>query len=66
MRFSGTSKKGNFQEALDHAIKEAEDKLSAGGADIQINWHLLIVSGVKGGITGLHSLTVEIYANAIV
>lgn len=62
MKFSGTSKKGNFQEALDAAIKTAADKLGEGGADIRINWHLLFVSGARGGIIGQNDLTVEIFA----
>ena len=62
MRFSGTSKNGNFQEALDSAIQAAADKLSGGGADIRITWHLLFVSGVRGGIIGQNDLTVEIFA----
>jgi len=62
MRFSGTSNNGNFEEALGYAIKAAADGLGGGGADIQINWHLLLVSGVSGGITGQNDLTVEIFA----
>lgn len=65
MRFSGTSKNGDFQEALDLAIKAAADALGEGGADIQINWHLLLVSGVNGGFAGLRDLTVEICAAAV-
>ena len=64
MKFSGTSKSGNFQEALDYAIQEATTKLGEGGADIMINWHLLTVSGVNGGIAGLNTVTVEILAVA--
>jgi hypothetical protein len=60
MRFSGTSNHGNFEEALGYAIKAAADAL--GGADIRVNWYLLLVSGVNGGITGQNDLTVEIAA----
>lgn len=62
MRFSGTSNNGNFQEALDSAIQAAAEELGEGGADIMINWHLLVVSGAQGGIAGLNALTVEIVA----
>jgi len=62
MRFSGTSNNGNFEEALGYAIKAAADGF--GGADRIINWHLLFVSGVSGGITGQNDLTVEIFATA--
>ena len=64
MRFSGTSKNGDFQEALSSAINAAEEGLSGAGTDIMINWHLLLVSGVRGGIAGLNALTVEIVATA--
>jgi hypothetical protein len=64
MRFSGTSKNGSFQEALDHAIRAAADGLGGGGADIRINWNLLLVSGASGGFAGQKDLTVEILAVA--
>lgn len=64
MRFSGTSKNGNFQKALDAAIKAAVDELGKGGADIRIDWHLLVVSGAEGGIAGQNDVTVEIQAVA--
>ena len=58
--FSGVSKKGNFQEALDNAIKAAQD--SATGADRQVQWTLKKTSGRRGGITGSKELTVVISA----
>ena len=61
-KFSGTSKEGKFQEALDAAIAEASKKLSQGGADIQIEWKFDSASGVHGGITGERSVTVTITA----
>ena len=64
MRFSGTSKNGDFQEALSSAIQAAADELGKGGADIRITWHLLLVSGVNGGFAGQNDLTVEIAAAA--
>lgn len=57
-RFSGTSNKGNFEEALERAIEAAK----AGGADVRVTWKLLVVHGVSGGIIGQNDLTVEIEA----
>ncbi|HEX4966784.1 MAG TPA: hypothetical protein VF173_38595 [Thermoanaerobaculia bacterium] len=58
-RFSGTSKKGNLEEALDHAIKAARNGLSAE----RVEWTLLLVSGVNGGFAPQNDLTVEIEAS---
>ena len=58
-RFKGTSAKGNLEEALEHAIKNARKGLS--GAE-QIVWTLLVVSGVNGGFAPQNDLTVEIEA----
>jgi len=59
-RYTGSSKNGNFQEALADAIKNAHK--AAPGADRQIRWTLHQVSGVNGGISPLNTLTVEIEA----
>ena len=59
-RFSGSSRKGNFEEALADAIAKA--RASAPGADRQVRWTLKEVSGVNGGIDPLNILTVEIEA----
>lgn len=58
--YKGVSKKGNIQEALDNAVKNALD--AAPGADRQVKWTIKEVSGVKGGILPLNTLTVEIEA----
>jgi hypothetical protein len=58
--FSGSSRKGNFEEALADAINKA--RASAPGADRQVRWTLKEVSGVNGGIDPLNILTVEIEA----
>ena len=63
MRFSGTSRNGDFQEALSDAITAATSGLG-GGPDLMVNWHVLLISGVNGGIAGLNNLTVEIFATA--
>jgi hypothetical protein len=57
-RFTGTSRKGDFEEALAAAIKEA--LAAAPGADRQVKWTLKEVYGVSGGIKPLNTLTVEI------
>jgi hypothetical protein len=59
-KFSGTSKKANFEEALGLAIKEAHK--SAKGADRLVQWTLKEVSGRDGGIAGFTELTVTIEA----
>lgn len=58
--FKGTSKKGDFKEALDAAIQAA--MASARGNDRQVRWTLKSLSGVNGGIVGAHELTVTIEA----
>jgi hypothetical protein len=59
--FQGTSKKGNFQEALDLAIAAAQK--SAPGADRLVQWTLKEVSGRDGGIAGFREVTVTIEAS---
>jgi hypothetical protein len=58
--FSGTSKKGNLQEAVELAIKTAMD--AAPGADRQIRWALKGVSGLQGGLVPANDVTVTIEA----
>jgi hypothetical protein len=58
--FSGTSKKGDFNEALEAAIKAA--LASTHVSDAQAKWTMKEVSGIKGGIAGRNELTVTIYA----
>ncbi len=57
-RYKGTSKKGNFQEALKKAIAAARADISAE----LINWELYSVSGQVGGVVGANDLTVQIQA----
>lgn len=59
-RFSGTSNKGDFSEALRLAIQAAKDGLSTE----LVVWTLLVVSGENGGIRPQNDLTVEILAAA--
>jgi len=56
--YSGSSRKGDIQEALANAIEEA--RKAASGADRQVRWTIKKVSGVNGGIDPLNITTVEI------
>ena len=56
--YSGSSRKGDVQEALGNAIAEAHKAMP--GADRQVSWTLKKVSGVNGGIDPLNIATVEI------
>lgn len=57
-KFTGTSERGDFQEALNYAIQAALD--ASGGADILIKWKLDNVTGERGGIAGVNNLYVTI------
>jgi hypothetical protein len=57
-KFTGTSKVGDFQEALRNAIKAALD--ASDGADILIKWKIDNVTGENGGIDGRDILNVTI------
>lgn len=57
-KFEGTSDKGNFQEALDHAIAAAQ--AAEPGQDFITNWRLGSVRGEKGGFAPRNVITVEI------
>jgi hypothetical protein len=59
-QFSGTSKKGNLQEALELAVKTAMD--AAPGADRQVKWALKGVAGLQGGLVPANDVTVIIEA----
>jgi hypothetical protein len=59
-RFSGTSSKGDFREALALAIAEAKQGLGI----TLVKWTLLLVTGVNGGFAGQNDLTVHIRAYA--
>jgi hypothetical protein len=59
--FQGTSRKADFKEALELAVKEAHK--SAPAADRLVQWTLKEVSGRDGGISGATELTVTIEAS---
>jgi hypothetical protein len=59
--FTGTSDKGDFEEALNAAVHSAMDSRQ-GHPDAMIEWKLKNVSGVNGGVAGFRKLTVSIEA----
>ncbi len=58
-QYTGTSKKGNLQEALRLAIRAVE---LPPGADRMVEWTLKEVSGRQGGFAGFNEVTVAIEA----
>ena len=58
--FKGTSKNGDFDEALQKAIASAER--SVRHPDAMVEWTLKSVSGRNGGIAGFRDMTVSIEA----
>jgi hypothetical protein len=58
--FSGTSKKGDFAEALNKAIAAAER--SVRHPDAMVSWTLKKISGRSGGIAGFSEVSVSIEA----
>lgn len=59
--FTGESDKGDFEEALDAAVKSAIES-QKGRSDAMVEWKLKSVSGVNGGIAGFRKLKVSIEA----
>lgn len=55
-QFKGESSNGDFQEALQDALKNAQGN----GADKLVVWELEKVSGENGGFVGKNLLTVVI------
>ena len=60
-KFKGTSKMGDFQEALTKAIDKALS--STGVADEGVKWTFVSAVGEKGTIAGKNTLTVTIDAD---
>jgi hypothetical protein len=62
--YDGTDPDGNYQKALEAAIKKANDALSDGGriADQKFDWTVVSVSGTRGGILGKRDVTVRVHA----
>jgi hypothetical protein len=63
--YSGTDAEGNYQKALDAAIKAAHEAVShAGGkviSDAMVSWQVVSVSGTHGGIMGKRDVTVTVH-----
>lgn len=57
--YTGTSKKGDLQEALQLAIQAV---VLPPGADRMVEWTLKEVSGRQGGFAGFNEVTVAIEA----
>jgi hypothetical protein len=57
--YSGTSKKGDIEEALQLAINSA---IPQGQADRLVVWSLKEITGRSGGIAGFNEVTVTIEA----
>lgn len=58
--YTGESRKGNLQEALQNAI----DSVPEIGSDMLVTWHVKEISGQRGGIAGLKVVQVTVSANA--
>lgn len=58
--FKGTSKRGNYGDALQQAIEAAER--SVRHPDALVEWSLKNVSGRRGGFAGFNEITVTIEA----
>ena len=60
--FSGTSKEGKFQEALDAALQTAQQSLakSTQVADMQLQFKVAEITGKRGGLMGTTELTVKV------
>ncbi|MBV8077977.1 MAG: hypothetical protein JO284_16340 [Planctomycetaceae bacterium] len=61
-RHSGSSQRGDLQEALTAAIQAALAAAPGAEADRQVRWTLKEVSGVNGGFLAQNTVTVEIEA----
>jgi hypothetical protein len=58
--FTGTSHRGDIEEAIANAIREAMG--SSQGDDALIKWTIKKISGQRGGIAGLNEISVTIAA----
>ncbi|MBW4627226.1 MAG: hypothetical protein KME49_17400 [Brasilonema octagenarum HA4186-MV1] len=62
-QFQGTSEEGNFQSALNEAIRKALNALSSPGtSDLRIQWKIIETSGSEGGFAGENTINVTIEA----
>ena len=60
--YTGHSIDGNLQEALDEALSEAYQGVSAstGISDVMFDWDLTAIRGTRGGIMGMQDIWVEV------
>ena len=61
-QFQGTSKEGDFQSAINEALKFLSFIDGATISDQRIAWKLIEISGSKGGFLGENAITVTIEA----
>jgi hypothetical protein len=61
-QFTGTSQNESYDEAYRDAANQAYEKLSGAGADRIIGIEVLSVTGQRGGIAGLRTLSITIRA----
>lgn len=59
--FKGTSVEGYIQEAVSNAVDNALG--STGVADELVTWRLYEITGEKGGLHGVNTVTAKIVAN---
>ncbi|MEP0847019.1 MAG: hypothetical protein HRF50_09385 [Phycisphaerae bacterium] len=62
-RFVGHSASGDFQEALNDALMQADQYFANIGADILYNYRVLSTTGRRGGFAGFNDLYVTIAAS---
>ena len=62
LTFVGTSSNGDFDEALNNALLQADQHFSTVGADIRYDWQMREVDGERGGFFFLNDLHVTITA----
>ena len=62
VRFIGTDAGGVYQNALDHALTQADVYFGSFGADLLYTYRVLGTSGRRGGFAGFNDICVEIEA----
>lgn len=63
VRFVGHSANGDFQDALNDALMQADQYFANIGADILYNYRVLSTTGRRGGFAGFNDLYVTIAAS---
>jgi hypothetical protein len=58
--FEGTSEKGDFQEALQLALRSALESKARSQTDSMVSYVVKEIRGVRGGIANFNKLTVVV------